>query len=122
RAKDRPRRSDQAPSGTVQGGFAIDLRRRAADDLVALDFPGYAIGGLSVGEPKALTYDLAAAVAERLPASRPRYLMGVGSPPSVIEAVRLGVDMFDCVLPTRVGRTGTAMTGAAPLTLRRARM
>src|SRR5207245_4288586 len=87
----------------------------------ALDFPGYAIGGLSVGEAKALTYDLVAAVAERLPTSRPRYLMGVGSPPSVIEAVRLGVDMFDCVLPTRVGRTGTALTGAAPINLRQAR-
>ena len=121
RAKDRHRRGDQALFGIVQGGFELDLRRRAADDLVALDFPGYAIGGLSVGEPKALTYDLAAAVAERLPASRPRYLMGVGSPPTVIEAVRRGIDMFDCVLPTRVGRTGTALTGAAPVNLRQAR-
>ncbi|HYM91773.1 MAG TPA: tRNA guanosine(34) transglycosylase Tgt [bacterium] len=120
RARDAHRRTDQALFGIVQGGFEIDLRRRAADELVALDFPGYAIGGLSVGETKALTYDLVAAVAERLPASRPRYLMGVGSPPSVIEAVRRGVDMFDCVLPTRVGRTGTALTEGGPVNLRRA--
>jgi len=120
RARDAHRRTDQALFGIVQGGFEIDLRRRAADELVALDFPGYAIGGLSVGETKALTYDLVAAVAERLPASRPRYLMGVGSPPSVIEAVRRGVDMFDCVLPTRVGRTGTAFTEGGPVNLRQA--
>jgi queuine tRNA-ribosyltransferase len=120
RARDAHRRPDQALFGIVQGGFEIDLRRRAADDLVALDFPGYAIGGLSVGEPKSLTYDLVAAVAERLPASRPRYLMGVGSPPSVIEAVRRGIDMFDCVMPTRVGRTGTALTDDAPINLRQA--
>jgi queuine tRNA-ribosyltransferase len=120
RARDAHRRPDQALFGIVQGGFEIDLRRGAADDLVALDFPGYAIGGLSVGEPKSLTYDLVAAVAERLPASRPRYLMGVGSPPSVIEAVRRGIDMFDCVMPTRVGRTGTALTDDAPINLRQA--
>jgi len=117
-ARDARRRTDQALFGIVQGGFEIDARRQAADELVALDFPGYAIGGLSVGEAKALTYDLVAAVAERLPRSRPRYLMGVGSPPSLIEAVRRGVDMFDCVLPTRVGRTGTALTASGPLGLR----
>ncbi len=120
-ARDAHRRTDQALFGIVQGGFEIDARRQAADELVALDFPGYAIGGLSVGEARALTYDLVAAVAERLPRSRPRYLMGVGSPPSLIEAVRRGVDMFDCVLPTRVGRTGTALTASGPIGLRGSR-
>lgn len=120
RAKEAQRRQDQALFGIVQGGFDMAARRQAADEIVALDFPGYAIGGLSVGESKALTYDLAAAVVERLPKDRPRYLMGVGSPPSVIEAVARGVDMFDCVLPTRIGRTGTALTDAGPMNLRRA--
>jgi len=120
RAKDAHRRGDQALFGIVQGGFDAALRRQAADEIVALDFPGYAIGGLSVGEAKGLTYDLVGAVAERLPHAAPRYLMGVGSPPSVLEAVRRGVDMFDCVLPTRVGRTGTALTGDGQANLRRA--
>jgi queuine tRNA-ribosyltransferase len=120
RAQDAHRRKDQALFGIVQGGFDVALRRRAAGEIVALDFPGYAIGGLSVGETKALTYDLVAVVVERLPADVPRYLMGVGSPPSVIQAVRRGVDMFDCVLPTRVGRTGTALTADGPMNLRQA--
>jgi queuine tRNA-ribosyltransferase len=120
RAKDARRRTDQALFGIVQGGFDMACRRQAADEIVALDFPGYAIGGLSVGESKALMYDLTAAVAERLPEDRPRYLMGVGSPSSVIEAVWRGVDMFDCVLPTRGGRTGTALTDAGPMNLRQA--
>jgi queuine tRNA-ribosyltransferase len=120
RAQEAQRRRDQALFGIVQGGFDMADRRRAADEIVALDFPGYAIGGLSVGESKALTYDLAAAVVGRLPKDRPRYLMGVGSPPSVIEAVARGIDMFDCVLPTRIGRTGTALTDAGPMNLRRA--
>jgi queuine tRNA-ribosyltransferase len=120
RAKDAHRRKDQALFGIVQGGFDVALRRQAAGEIVALDFPGYAIGGLSVGETKALTYDLVTAVVERLPAHVPRYLMGVGSPPSVLQAVRRGVDMFDCVLPTRVGRTGTALTAWGPMNLRQA--
>jgi queuine tRNA-ribosyltransferase len=120
RAKGACRRADQALFGIVQGGFDVALRRQAADEIVALDFPGYAIGGLSVGEAKGDMYDLVAAVTERLPAATPRYLMGVGSPPSVLEAVRRGVDMFDCVLPTRVGRTGTALTALGPMNLRQA--
>ena len=118
RAKAALRRGDQALFGIIQGGFDPACRRQAADEIVALDFPGYAIGGLSVGESKALTYGLVAAVTERLPAARPRYLMGVGSPSSVIEAVARGIDMFDCVLPTRIGRTGTALTAAGPMNLR----
>lgn len=120
RAKGACRRADQALFGIVQGGFDVALRRQAADEIVALDFPGYAIGGLSVGEAKGDMYDLVAAVTERLPVATPRYLMGVGSPPSVLEAVRRGVDMFDCVLPTRVGRTGTALTALGPMNLRQA--
>ena len=115
-----PRAPGQSLFGIVQGGFDVTLRRRAAAETVAREFPGYAIGGLSVGEPKPLTYELLACVTELLPASRPRYLMGVGSPPSVIEGVRRGVDMFDCVLPTRIGRTGAALTAAVVLSLRRA--
>jgi queuine tRNA-ribosyltransferase len=119
RAKAAHRRQDQALFGIVQGGFAPELRRQAADDLVALDFPGYAVGGLSVGEPKPMTYDLLSAVTERLPEARPRYLMGVGAPPSLVEGVGRGVDMFDCVMPTRIGRTGMALTAEGPLSLRR---
>ena len=118
RARAAQRREDQTLFGIVQGAFEADLRVRAAEEMAALDFPGYAIGGLSVGEPRTLTYDLAAAVTERLPAIRPRYLMGVGVPPSVVEGVRRGVDMFDCVLPTRVGRTGIALTPSGRLNLR----
>jgi len=118
RARDAQRREDQALFGIVQGGFDPDLRRQAAEEMAGLDFPGYAVGGLSVGEPKAMTYDLLADVTGRLPASRPRYLMGVGSPPSVVEGVSRGVDMFDCVMPTRVGRTGTALTPLGPISLR----
>jgi queuine tRNA-ribosyltransferase len=118
RARDAQRSSDQALFGIVQGGFDAALRRRAAEEITSLDFPGYAIGGLSVGEPRALTYDLLGVVTELLPAARPRYLMGVGLPPSVIEGVLRGVDLFDCVLPTRLGRTGTAWTSAGRINLR----
>ncbi len=120
RARAAHRRVEQALFGIVQGGFEPDLRRRAADEMVELDFPGYAIGGLSVGEPRATTYDLLAVVTDRLPADRPRYLMGVGVPPGVIEGTRRGVDMFDCVLPTRAGRTGIALTASGRINLRQA--
>jgi queuine tRNA-ribosyltransferase len=110
----------QALFGIVQGGFEAEPRRRAADEIAAMAFAGYAIGGLSVGEPRTLTYDLVGVVTERLPAHLPRYLMGVGVPPSSIEAVRRGVDMFDCVLPTRVGRTGVALTADGRLNLHNA--
>ena len=110
RSREAHHRSDQALFGIVQGGFEEGTRRRAADEIAGLRFAGYAVGGLSVGEPRTMTYDLVAAVAERLPSDLPRYLMGVGVPPSSIEAVRRGIDMFDCVLPTRVGRNGVALT------------
>ena len=96
--------------GILQGGTSPAKRRRAAADIVPLDLPGYAIGGLSVGEPKAVLHEMAAASAALLPRDRPRYLMGVGFPDDILAAVLAGVDMFDCVLPTRMARTGTVLT------------
>jgi queuine tRNA-ribosyltransferase len=110
RSREAHRRAEQALFGIVQGGFDAATRRRAADEIAGIGFAGYAIGGLSVGEPRTLTYELVDEVTRCLPAALPRYLMGVGVPPSSVEAVRRGVDMFDCVLPTRVGRTGVALT------------
>jgi queuine tRNA-ribosyltransferase len=118
RARRAHRREGQAIFGIVQGGTDAGLRAESAARTVALDFDGYGIGGLSVGEPRhEMLPALAAALAE-LPADRPRYLMGVGDPVSVVEAVALGVDMFDCVLPTRLGRHGTALTAAGRLSVR----
>ena len=94
----------------VQGGFSPELRRQSAEYLTSLDFPGYALGGLSLGEPKDVTWDIARTTLEYLPGDKPRYLMGVGSPEDVVEAVSLGVDMMDCVLPTRVARNGALFT------------
>jgi queuine tRNA-ribosyltransferase len=111
----------QALFGIVQGGAFEDLRRQAVDETVALGFDGYAIGGLAVGEPKALMYDLTALVAARLPAGRPRYLMGVGKPGDLVESVAAGVDLFDCVLPTRNARNGQAFTADGPVTIKQAR-
>jgi queuine tRNA-ribosyltransferase len=105
--------------GIVQGGLDPELRRQAARDLIELQFPGYAIGGLSVGEPVDLTGELVGLTAVELPAERPRYLMGVGTPEQIVAYVALGVDMFDCVLPTRFGRTGMAFGGAGRVNLRR---
>jgi queuine tRNA-ribosyltransferase len=107
--------------GIVQGGFHPDLRARAVAETVALGFDGYAIGGMAVGEPKPLMRELTAAVAEALPAERPRYLMGVGKPEDLVEAVARGVDLFDCVLPTRNARNGQAFTPDGPVTLKQAR-
>jgi queuine tRNA-ribosyltransferase len=107
--------------GIVQGGGFEILRRRAVEATCAYDLPGYAIGGLAVGETKSLLYDIAELVAGLLPAGRPRYLMGVGKPPDLIEAVGRGVDLFDCVLPTRNARNGQAFTADGPLTITHAR-
>jgi queuine tRNA-ribosyltransferase len=96
--------------GIVQGGTHADLRRENAEQLVELDFPGYAVGGLAVGEPHALTCEMAAEAAAQLPADRPRYLMGVGYPEDLADYVRLGMDMMDCVLPTRNARNGCLFT------------
>jgi queuine tRNA-ribosyltransferase len=107
--------------GIVQGGSFLDLRRRAADETIAIGFDGYAIGGLAVGEPKELQQELTAETAARLPADRARYLMGAGKPEDLLEAVARGIDMFDCVLPTRNARNGQAFTADGPLSIKQAR-
>jgi queuine tRNA-ribosyltransferase len=107
--------------GIVQGGAHEALRRRAVEAVGALDLPGHAIGGLAVGEPKPVMYDITELVAGLLPPDRPRYLMGVGKPADLVEAVARGVDLFDCVLPTRNARNGQAFTADGPLTIRNAR-
>ena len=107
--------------GIVQGGTYPELRRRCAAELVAMNFPGYAIGGLSVGEARPMTYELVAASEELLPGDRPRYVMGVGLPEELPQYVALGVDMMDCVLPTRNGRNGCLFTSQGRLHIRQAR-
>ena len=120
RARTSHQRVDQSLFGIVQGGIDERLRRESARDLVSVGFDGYGIGGLSVGETREqMLTALAAALAE-LPADQPRYLMGVGDPASMIEAIALGVDQFDCVLQTRLGRHGTALTSAGRLNVKRA--
>jgi len=106
RCRSAHRRADQAMFGIVQGSVYPDLRRQSAEHLSSLDFPGYAVGGLSVGEPKEIMYAVLEATLAWLPADKPRYLMGVGSPEDLLEGIARGVDMFDCVLPTRVARNG----------------
>ena len=104
--------------GIVQGGTYKDLRKRSAEELVAMDFPGYSVGGLSVGEPNELMYEILDAVLPELPTEKPRYLMGVGLPNDLFEAVSQGVDMFDCVVPTRNGRNATVFTPNGKLLMR----
>ena len=110
RCKAAHTRAGQAQFGIVQGALFDDLRAACADELARMDFPGYAIGGLSVGESHAEMYRCLDALMPRLPERKPRYLMGVGHPANLIEGIARGVDMFDCVLPTRNGRTGTVFT------------
>ena len=120
----RAHRAAGAPSalfGIVQGGTDESLRRTAVAETVALGFDGYAIGGMAVGEPKPEMYGLTALTASRLPEHQPRYLMGVGKPEDLVECVARGVDMFDCVLPTRNARNGQAFTAGGPLTIKQAR-
>lgn len=112
---------NQSLFGIVQGGMYADLRKISARDLVSLDFPGYAIGGLSVGEPGEIMYEMLDETVPLLPANKARYLMGVGSPDYLIEGVLRGIDMFDCVLPTRIGRNGTVMTSNGRLIVRDAK-
>ena len=111
---------EQVVFGIVQGAEYADLRERSANEIAALDFPGYAIGGLSVGESKEATWDIAETVTSRLPSDRPRYLMGMGTPLDLIDAVARGVDMLDCVLPTRNARNGTVFTRDGKVVLRNA--
>jgi len=111
----------QAQFGIVQGGTFDDLRRESADATVDIGFEGYAIGGLSVGEPSDVMYDTALQCAARLPAGQPRYLMGAGTPQDMVECVARGIDMFDCVMPTRNARNGQLFTSQGRLNIRNAR-
>lgn len=110
----------QALFGIVQGSTYKDLRVQSARELVDLDLPGYSIGGLSVGEPKELMYEMLEHTLPELPTTKPRYLMGVGSPDALIEGAIRGIDMFDCVLPTRIARNGTVMTSHGKVVIRNA--
>jgi queuine tRNA-ribosyltransferase len=112
---------NQALFGIVQGAGHLDLRRESLDRTVEVGFDGYAIGGLSVGEEKPVMYEVLDFIAEQMPNDAPRYLMGVGTPEDMIEAIRCGVDMFDCVIPTRNGRTGSVFTSRGKLNIRNAR-
>ncbi|MDD6647610.1 MAG: tRNA guanosine(34) transglycosylase Tgt [Lentihominibacter sp.] len=110
----------QSLFGIMQGGMYTDLRRESAEQIVELDLPGYAIGGLSVGEPKPLMYEIMDECVDYLPKEKPRYLMGVGSPDCLFEGVERGIDMFDCVLPTRIARHGMAMTSQGRVNIKNA--
>ncbi|WP_294465013.1 tRNA guanosine(34) transglycosylase Tgt [uncultured Anaerofustis sp.] len=112
---------NQGLFGIVQGGMFKDLRKQSAEQLIDLDFPGYALGGLSVGEPMDMMFDLLDYTTPLLPKGKPRYLMGVGSPDALLEGVKSGIDMFDCVLQTRMARNGTALTSNGKVTLKNAK-
>ncbi len=118
RCRDAHRRGDQALFAIVQGGLDIDLRQACARELVAMDFPGYALGGFSVGESPEQMHAALPACTAALPADRPRYLMGVGRPQDLLAGIAAGIDMFDCVLPTRNGRNASAFTSRGRLRLR----
>ena len=115
------RRTDQAMFGIVQGGLDQELRKRSADDLVAMGFDGYAVGGLSVGEEPALRNHVLEATTAHLPADKPRYLMGVGLPDDLVEGVARGIDLFDCVVPSRHGRTGWLFTSFGRVLIKNAK-
>jgi queuine tRNA-ribosyltransferase len=118
-----PTRADQTQSlfGIVQGGMDRDLRRESAERTIDIGFPGYAIGGLSVGEPRELTRDIVESTLEHLPSSQPRYLMGVGTPEEIAQYAQSGVDMMDCVLPTRAARHGLLFTSEGKVSIKQAR-
>ncbi len=118
RCKEAHTTESQGLFGIIQGGFYKDLREQSAKDLISLDFPGYAIGGISVGEPKEEFIDILRYTTPLMPENKPRYLMGVGTPDYLIEASLAGIDMCDCVLPTRLARHGTAMTSKGKLVIR----
>ena len=118
RCKEAHTTENQGLFGIIQGGFYKDLREISARDLISLDFPGYAIGGISVGEPKEEFLDILRYTAPLMPENKPRYLMGVGTPDYLIEASLAGIDMCDCVLPTRLARHGTALTSKGKLVIR----
>ncbi len=121
RQRDLPRAPGQLRFAITQGGLDTELRERSSEELVALDFDGYAVGGLSVGEARGPMFDATTHAASFLPPTKPRYFMGIGDPEGVIEVIARGIDMFDCVLPTRTARTGSALTWEGRLNLRNAR-
>jgi queuine tRNA-ribosyltransferase len=121
RQRNLPRAPGQLRFGITQGGLDDELRQRSSEELVALDFDGYAIGGLSVGEHREPMFEATTEAAALLPEDKPRYFMGIGDPEGVLEVISRGVDMFDCVLPTRTARTGSALTHEGRLNLRNAR-
>ena len=120
RCKEAHTTTNQGLFGIIQGGFYKDLRKISADDLISMDFPGYAIGGISVGEPKEEFLDILRYTTPLMPENKPRYLMGVGTPDYLIEAALAGIDMCDCVLPTRLARHGTALTSKGKIVIRNA--
>ncbi len=120
RSKEYHRNRQQALFGIIQGGMYPELRSRSAKELIEMDFPGYAIGGLSVGEPRELMVQLLDHTAPLLPREKPRYLMGVGTPEDLLEGIERGIDMFDCVQPTRIARHGTAYTSTGRVNIKRA--
>ena len=121
RQRDAPRAPGQLVFGITQGGADRELRARSVQEITALGFDGYALGGLSVGEPRPAMVEAVEWSAPMLPADRPRYFMGIGDPDGILDVIARGIDMFDCVLPTRMGRTGTALTSHGRLNLRNAR-
>ncbi|MBN1368208.1 MAG: tRNA guanosine(34) transglycosylase Tgt [Dehalococcoidales bacterium] len=120
RCREAQKSENQSLYGIVQGGIYSDLRKQSVNFLKELDFEGYAIGGLSVGEPKDIMYSILAETAAQLPVEKPRYLMGVGSPEDIVEGVARGIDIFDCVLPTRVARNGALFTWNGRVNIRNA--
>ncbi len=121
RQRAAPRAEGQLLFGIAQGATDAELRRRSIEEIVELDFDGHALGGLSVGEARDPMFEAVADAAPLLPPEKPRYFMGIGDPEGILEVIERGVDMFDCVLPTRMGRTGTALTSAGRLNLKNAR-
>ncbi len=121
RCRQKHQRKDQSLFGIIQGGTSTTLRRESAEYLISFDFAGYAIGGLSVGEPKDVMYRVAKETADMMPEGKPRYLMGVGSPEDLVECISYGIDMFDCALPTRVARNGAFLTRSGRVSIRNAR-
>lgn len=120
RCKEAHNNSEQALFGIIQGNVFEDLRKKSAREIIDLDFPGYAIGGLSVGESAEIMYEVLDYTTPLMPEDKPRYLMGVGAPENIIEGIARGIDMFDCVLPTRIARNGTVMTSFGKLVVKNA--
>ncbi len=121
RCKDAKKNGDGILFGIIQGGFYRDLRARSARNLVDMEFDGYAIGGLSVGEPKSLMWEMVDGIIDILPHDKPRYLMGLGFPEDIVEGVKRGIDMFDCIIPTRVARNGGLFTWDGKINIKNAK-